>query len=104
MASGLVVVQLLAGSNPVHHPKAKEAFMKPRNTIMALVSKNDPTRYHTRSVEAEHIKLQRNRARRRAKERREICEGSSMVEHEAVAFGTWVRFPPCTPIQIVISS
>jgi hypothetical protein len=49
--------------------------MKPRNTIMALVAKNDPTRYHTRSVEAEHVKLQKNRSRRRAKERREIYEG-----------------------------
>ena len=70
--------------------------MKPRNYIMALVAKNDPTRYHTRSVEAEHIKLQRNRARRRAKERREICEGAadgglrssmviSKVEHQPIA-------------------
>jgi hypothetical protein len=46
--------------------------MKPRNTIMALIAKNDPARYHTRSVEAEQDKLQKNRARRREKERREI--------------------------------
>lgn len=45
--------------------------MKPRNTIMALIAKNDPARYHTRSVEAEQDKLQKNRARRREKERRE---------------------------------
>ena len=51
--------------------------MKPRNYVMALIAKNDPTRYHTRSVEAEHRKLQHNRARRRAKERREICEGAA---------------------------
>jgi hypothetical protein len=71
--------------------------MKPRNYVMALIAKNDPTRYHTRSVEAEHVKLQRNRARRRAKERKEICEGSSMVEHAAVARTMRVRFSPCTP-------
>ena len=59
--------------------------MKPRNTIMALVAKNDPTRYHTRSVEAEHIKLQRNRARRRAKERREISMVIGKVEHQSIA-------------------
>lgn len=46
--------------------------MKPRNYIMANVAKNDPTRYHTRSVDAEHTKLQKNRARRRAQERKEI--------------------------------
>ena len=64
--------------------------MKPRNYIMALVAKNDPTRYHTRSVEAEHIKVQRNRARRCIQERREICEGSaesglrSSMEHSVI--------------------
>jgi len=52
---------------------------------MALVAKNDPTRYHTRSVEAEHIKLQRNRARRRAKERREISMVIGKVEHQSIA-------------------
>lgn len=69
---------------------------KPRNYVMALIAKNDPTRYHTRSVEAEHIKLQRNRARRRAKERKEICEGSSMVEQSVgPIYGSSI--PPCTP-------
>lgn len=62
--------------------------MKPRNYIMANVAKNDPTRYHTRSVDPEHIKLQKNRARRRAAERKEICEnlceGRSMVEHSVI--------------------
>ena len=48
--------------------------MKPRNTIMALIAKNDPARYHTRSVEAEQDKLQKNRARRREKERKEIYD------------------------------
>lgn len=71
--------------------------MKPRNYIMANVAKNDPTRYHTRLVDPEHIKLQKNRARRRAAERKEICEGSSMVEHSVVARGIGVRFSTCTP-------
>lgn len=70
---------------------------KPRNYVMALIAKNDPTRYHTRSVEAEHIKLQRNRARRRAAERKEICEGSLMVKPAIVAREILVRFQSCTP-------
>jgi hypothetical protein len=64
--------------------KNAEEKMKPRNTIMALVAKNDPTRYHTRSVEAECVKIQRNRARRRSKERKEIqsnCQGESQQLH-----------------------
>ena len=46
--------------------------MKPRNTIMALVAKNDPGRYHIRSVDTENQKLQNNRSRRKAKERKEM--------------------------------
>ena len=77
--------------------------MKPRNYVMALIAKNDPTRYHTRSVEAEHVKLQRNRARRRAKERKEICEGilcegRSMVDRSVVARVIGVRISTRTPI------
>lgn len=48
--------------------------MKPRNYIMANVAKQDPTRFHTRLVEDEHKKLQHNRARRKNRERQEICE------------------------------
>lgn len=49
--------------------------MKPRNTIMALIAKNDPTRYHSRAVEDEQQKLQKNRSRRKSEERKEICNG-----------------------------
>ena len=76
-------------------PKAQPSVV--RNYVMALIAKNDPTRYHTRSVEAEHRKLQHNRARRRAKERKEICEGSLMVKPAIVAREMRVRFSPCTP-------
>ena len=76
-------------------PKTQPSVV--RNYVMALIAKNDPTRYHTRSVEAEHRKLQHNRARRRAKERREICEGSLMVKPATVAREMRVRFSPCTP-------
>jgi hypothetical protein len=69
---------------------------KHRNYVMALIAKNDPTRYHTRSVEAENKKIQCNRARRRAAERKEICEGTAdgglrrsmvigKVEHQPIA-------------------
>jgi hypothetical protein len=46
--------------------------MKPRNTIMALIAKNDPGRYHIRSVDTENQKMQNNRSRRKAKERKEM--------------------------------
>ncbi len=72
--------------------------MKPRNTIMALVAKNDPTRYHTRSVEAEYVKIQRNRARRRSKERKEIqsnCQGESQQLH----CGSGLVLPPPTTLH-----
>jgi hypothetical protein len=58
--------------------------MKPRNYIMANVAKHDPARYHIRTVEDEHNKLQRNRARRKSKERKEI-QVIDMVESRSIA-------------------
>lgn len=52
--------------------------MKPRNYILANVAKNDPTRYHTRSVESEHEKLSKNRARRKSQDRKEISDNQRL--------------------------
>ena len=53
-----------------------EYNVKPRNTIMALIAKNDPGRYYTRSVEDENQKIKTNRSRRLSQERSEIEESA----------------------------
>jgi len=52
---------------------------------MALIAKNDPTRYRTRSVDTEHIKIQKIRSRRKAADRKEYqaidTMNSSQLHH-----------------------
>lgn len=46
--------------------------IKPRNHELALVMKNDPTRFRTRTIETEMRKVKHSRARRQEGWRKEV--------------------------------